>query len=126
MNFRNLPRRHHSAELKREVLAQCEVPGASVAAIAQAHGLNANLVHRWRRNDARVSASSTAGAVGEFVSLALPTPPPPGVPAAPTPSQEISPLEIRIELRRGASSATIIWPLAGAAQCGEWLREWLL
>ena len=125
MNFRNLPRRHHSAELKREVLAQCGVPGASVAAIAQTHGLNANLVHRWRRNDARMSAPSTSGAVGEFVPLALPTPPPPGVAATPTPSQEISPPEIRVELRRGASSATIIWPLAGAAQCGEWLREWL-
>lgn len=125
MNFRNLPRRHHSAELKREVLAQCEVPGASVAAIAQTHGLNANLVHRWRRNDARVSMPAAAGAVGEFVPLALPTPPPPCLPATPTPSEKASPPEIRVELRRGASSATIIWPLAGAAQCGEWLREWL-
>ncbi|MGJ7582829.1 IS66-like element accessory protein TnpA [Variovorax sp. RHLX14] len=123
MNFRNLPRRHHSAELKREVLAQCEVPGASVAAIAQAHGLNANLVHRWRRNDARVSAFSSSGAVGEFVPLAWPTPPPPCAPATSTTSEKAPPSEIRVELRRGASNATIIWPLAGAAQCGEWLRE---
>ena len=125
MNFRNLPRRHHSAELKREVLAHCEVPGASVAAIAQTHGLNAKLVHRWQRNDACMSAPSASDAVGEFVPLALPTPPPPCAPATPTPSQEISPPEIRVEVRRGASSATIIWPLAGATQCGEWLREWL-
>ena len=119
MNFRNLPRRHHSAELKREVLAQCEVPGASVAAIAQTHGLNANLVHRWRRKHACVSVPPASGAVGEFVPLALPAPLPPAI------LEADSPPDIRVELRRGASSATIIWPMAGAAQCGEWLREWL-
>ena len=125
MNFRNLPRRHHSAELKKEVLAQCEVPGASVAAIAQAHGLNANLVHRWRRKRARESVPPAFGAVGEFVPLALPTPLPPCVPATPAVPEAVSLPEIRVELRRGASSATVFWPLAGADQCGQWLREWL-
>jgi transposase len=41
-------RRRHDAELKRQVLAACEEAGSSVAAVAMAHGLNANLVHRWR------------------------------------------------------------------------------
>jgi transposase len=35
--------------LKLLVLAQCAEPGASVAKVAMAHGLNANLVHKWRR-----------------------------------------------------------------------------
>jgi hypothetical protein len=42
-------RRRHDAELKRRVLEECAAPGASVANVAMAHGLNANLVHKWRR-----------------------------------------------------------------------------
>ena len=38
----------HSAELKAKVLAGCEEPGASISAVALAHGLNANLVRKWR------------------------------------------------------------------------------
>ena len=44
-----VPRHRHSEELKARVLQACVQPGASVAAVAQAHGLNANLVHKWRR-----------------------------------------------------------------------------
>ena len=40
------PRRHHDAEFKAQVLAACNEAGASVAAIAQAFALNANLVHK--------------------------------------------------------------------------------
>ena len=37
-------RRKHSAELKARVLSECREPRASIAAVALAHGLNANLV----------------------------------------------------------------------------------
>jgi transposase len=46
---KRVARRTHGAELKRQVLALCEAPRASVARIALEHGLNASLVHRWRR-----------------------------------------------------------------------------
>ena len=46
---RKLPRRRHSAQFKREVLAACNELGASVAGVALAFGLNANLVRQWRR-----------------------------------------------------------------------------
>ena len=39
------PRRRHSAAFKAEVLAACVQPGASVASVALARGINANLVH---------------------------------------------------------------------------------
>ena len=42
-------RRRHGKELKRQVLAECTEPGASVARVAKAHGLKSNLVQRWRR-----------------------------------------------------------------------------
>ena len=117
--IKSTPRRHHAAELKARVLAACDEPGASVAAIARAHELNANLVHKWRRGVApmaRPPASSRAGHVaGEFSALALPSRE--AVPAAPA--------DIRIELRRGATSVAVSWPLAAADQCAAWLRGWL-
>ena len=44
-------RRFYSPELKRQVrvVAQTQVPRASVAGVALAHGINANIVHRWLR-----------------------------------------------------------------------------
>jgi transposase-like protein len=56
-DIENSARRRHSAELKRLVLAQCAEPGASVAKVALTHGLNANLVHKWRAASAAVPAA---------------------------------------------------------------------
>jgi transposase len=39
----------HSAEFKTRVVLACNRPGVSIAAIALANGVNANLVHRWRK-----------------------------------------------------------------------------
>lgn len=38
-----------SEEEKRRILAEALEPGASVAAVARRHGLNANLLFTWRR-----------------------------------------------------------------------------
>ena len=43
------PRRQHERSFKAELVKQCLVPGASVAAIALAGGINANLLFKWRR-----------------------------------------------------------------------------
>jgi len=55
-------RRDHSPELKRELVRQCLLPGASVSSIAMAHGINANLVFKWRREhrEAQAAAASPA------------------------------------------------------------------
>jgi transposase len=42
-------RRHRSPELKREIVEETLAPGASVARVARAHGVNANQVFAWRR-----------------------------------------------------------------------------
>jgi len=44
---KNKTRRHHSDELKQQILAECFRPGASVSSVALSHGLNANVVHKW-------------------------------------------------------------------------------
>ena len=122
MQIKSAPRRRHDAELKARVLAACGEPGASVAAIARAYDLNANLVHKWRRGvapTARPPASSGAGHVArEFIALAMPSRE--AVSAAPALLADI-----RIELRRGATSVAVSWPLAAADQCAAWLRQWL-
>ena len=40
-------RRVYSAQFKAELIAACQQPGASIAATAREHGMNANVLHRW-------------------------------------------------------------------------------
>ncbi|ART49567.1 hypothetical protein [Acidovorax carolinensis] len=61
-------RRYYNPELKTQVVAQCQVSGASVAGVALAHGINADIVHRWLREQ----LAQCKPAVGnEFVALPL-------------------------------------------------------
>lgn len=105
--------RAHPEELKAQVLAQCEEPGASVARVAREHGLNANLVHTWRRQQ-REPAQATQAPTGEFMALALPQPASPACTG-----------DIRVELRRAGTTITVSWPAAGASDCAAWLVQWL-
>jgi len=41
-------RRRYDAALKAQIVAECVQPGASVANVAMAHGINANIVHATR------------------------------------------------------------------------------
>ena len=40
-------RRRFSKAFKASLLAQCDQPGVSVASVAQAHKINANLLHKY-------------------------------------------------------------------------------
>ncbi len=40
-------RRIHSDEFKAQIVAACSLPGVSTAALAVAHGINANLARLW-------------------------------------------------------------------------------
>ena len=42
-------RRTHSEEFKRSLIDACGEPGASVAGVALANGINANQLRRWMR-----------------------------------------------------------------------------
>ena len=106
-------RRRHDDELKVKVLSECGVPGASVAQVALAHGLNANLVHKWRRQAAGAKPSVTPAEMPTFIPVAM------------APAAALVVNDIRIELRRGALAVNVTWPLAESAQCAGWLRELL-
>jgi transposase len=51
-------RRRHSAAFKRKLLELSQQRGASVAAIALEHGVNANLLFKWRRQEAASSGKA--------------------------------------------------------------------
>ena len=69
MECSQLPaRRRHSETLRAQVLSECTQAGASVAGIAPAHGLSANLVHKWRR---KARGTQQASSQSEFIALAL-------------------------------------------------------
>ena len=57
----NRSRRTYAQQFKREVVAQCQVPGASVSAIALSHGINANVIRKWlpRRSPGTAAALTT-------------------------------------------------------------------
>jgi transposase len=42
-------RRFRSSEEKQRIIEEALVPGASVAAVARAHGINANMLFSWRK-----------------------------------------------------------------------------
>ena len=119
-------RRLHSDEFKANAVASCMRPGMSMAAVAMANGVNANLLRRWVR-----AAEMRAGA-------GLPDALPDGLPApdrrlSQTPATFIpmqlpaktAAADIRIELRRGATSISVAWPTDATAECAAWMRELL-
>lgn len=109
--------RQHPAALRQQVLMECAQPGASVARVAQSHGLNANMVHAWRLQERAASAAqnaSTPAPAPQFIALPLPSPSATGLLP-----------DIRIELCRGATTVSVTWPGQAASECGAWLREWL-
>lgn len=106
-------RRRYSPELKEQILAECAAPGASVAKVALSHGINANIVHGWRKL-ARESEPAVAVAPPKFVPVAV---------AAPAPMPE--PRGIDVELRRGAATIRLTWPLSASSDLAAWLRELL-
>ena len=111
-------RRTHSKQLKSEVVAACAEPGASVAAVALARGLNTNLVHKWRRQATRTSGRAVTPRRDETAAVASSA----GFVALPLP---VADRAIEVEWRRGSTVVKVSWPLSAAADCGDWLRELL-
>ncbi len=113
-------RRRHCAEFKAQAIQACMQPGVSIAAVALHYRLNANLLRRWvaaqEERDAAVPAREemilpSAG----FVPLQLDSAQAAGG------SQD----NIVIEVRRGAATVTVRWPRLAAAECANWLTDWL-
>jgi transposase len=57
----------YDRQAKRELVRRCQQPGVSVAAMALAHGLNANLLRKWI-----TVASTRRGPVASVAPILLP------------------------------------------------------
>jgi transposase len=105
-------RRRYAAELKARILAECDAPGASVAKVAMVHGINANIVHGWRKLVREAAGESVSG---QFMPVAV----------APTVSRATDERSIEIELRRGGITIKLSWPMSAAMDLSAWMRELL-
>ena len=108
-------RRVHDAQLKSKVLAECSQAGASVSAVALAHGLNANLVHKWRRQAEARARDQTLTTAPSFIPVEI----------ASAQSAGDTPQVIEFHLQRAGLKVCIRWPMMAAAMSAPWLRELL-
>lgn len=113
MTDTTIRRRRYSAALKAQILAQCKQPGMSVARVAMAHGINANIVHKWRRQALAQAAPAAILPMAGFMPIPV------------TPATSSVSADIRIELRRGPVTVTLSWPISAAAECAQFLRQTL-
>lgn len=113
-------RRRHSAQFKEAVIQECMRPGVSMAAVALAHSLNANMLRKWvidaehalpPKPKAEPPLREAPMPGPTFVLLALPAASVEG--------------DIRIELQRAGTTVTVVWPASAARDCAAWLSDWL-
>ena len=138
MHSNPVPRRRHSAELKAKVLPACNEPGASIAAVALSHGLNAKLVRKWlvgrglKRTGipAPVAVKTSAAAApllaadSRFLPIELAVPAAARAEAVRQADIAAAVLEpIHIELLRGPLHLSVRWPSSTVEDCTAWLRE---
>lgn len=95
-------RRKFSPEFKAMILKACKEPGNSIAGVAQKHQLNANLVHKWRRQVEQDAAT-------DFIPLPVDT----------APLTDRCDRTVRIELPNGI---VIHWPADRIMESADWLK----
>lgn len=129
-------RRVHGAEFKAQVLAECQRPDASVAAVALSHGLNVNLVRKWlvgrglgraglttprSVTRAHPGATERTPATLQFIPVGLS--PAAGITEESRNAPMAGAADIHIELTRGVTQLSVRWPSTKADSCAAWLRE---
>jgi transposase len=107
--------RTYTPAFKAELVAACLEAGTSIAALANSHGMNANVLHRWLKEHARTgchqpiapqppSSPAPSASMPEFIPLRLPNA-----------TAEAVAAELKVELRKGPLSMSITWPMHAAA-----------
>lgn len=116
--------RTYAPEFKAELVAACQMPGASIAALARQHEMNANVLHRWLKEHerrgchelvsrSRLGVAALARPAAAFISLTLP---------APTPAAKEQ--EIKVELCKGALLMVLTWPAGAVAVAVAEFASW--
>lgn len=128
--------RTYTAEFKANLVAACQKPGTSIAALAAANAMNANVLHRWLQEHARTGAhqlislsASKSTAKPSTQALTAERPAFIALPLSPVASQAQSApthaSSIRVEIQRANTTIIVNWPVHDGASCAQWLRECL-
>jgi transposase len=115
--------RNYTPEFKVQLISVCKQDAASTAALALSHGMNANVLHRWLKEHERSGRHCLAGQppsnspkLPAFIPLPLPGK---GLPLNSHNGQDKQ-AQITIELRKGAISMVVSWPVHAAADLASW------
>lgn len=100
------PRRRYSTEFKRQILEACNQLNTSVAQVAREHGLNANLIHNWKRT---LKTSSDVTVQPAFIPLPMET-------------ASKNSTNVLIELPSSQGKMTVHWPTTELAQLATFLK----
>jgi transposase len=112
-------RRRHTAEFRAQVVSSCREAGVSVAAVALANGLNANLLRKW------IKAANGALEPGKLVTIGEEEPRLTTVPvrvATPVANRDA---EVRLDLRRGTLAIQLAWPAGEVEQLAALIKDLL-
>jgi transposase len=113
--------RRHSDEFRARVIEMARQPNTSVAAVALANGLNANMLRRWVREsevavDARIESQQSDVTVPAFVQLPM-CAEPSNAASSPTPTVP----SVVVEIQRNGATVRASLPLD--SRSAAWLRE---
>ena len=87
---------------------------------ALAHSLNANILRKWVIDaESALPPKPKAAPPAQEMPLPVPTFVPLALPAATIER------DIRVELQRGGTTVTLVWPANAARECAAWLSDWL-
>lgn len=117
--------RRYTPAFKAGLVAACLKPGASIAALARANAMNANVLHRWLQERERSGAHQLDKRSGSIAQPAQPCSPElPAFIALPLPAAPpTQPPTIRIEIQSAHATIIVNWPVQDAGACAQWLRE---
>ncbi|WP_300728438.1 transposase [Pseudomonas sp.] len=105
-------RRSYTKIFKAQLIQESAQPDASIAGVAQRHGINANLLHKWIRLHPRQDLATASA----FVPVKW---------QAPISSSEPATSVIHIEIAHARGTVVVDWPTDNAAACATLLRDLL-
>ena len=111
-------RRRYTEEFKKQATEACLIPGVSIASVALANGLNANLLRRWVTERQEAVAGSVT--LPDQHPLEITEPSIPGLVPITVAMPEIPPSgEIKIEIHRNQMLISITWPVSQSTSCAD-------
>ncbi len=118
--------RRHSVEFKAQAVEACMQPGVSIAAVALANQLNANMLRSWVKahrdqHGTDILTNDRADPEREMTHCHAST----LVPVAIEVADAKGSSDIQIEIHRQQTVFQIAWPISQAAACAGWLRDLL-